>query len=52
MPVIGLNTLKLLNKYNYEGVFVEKENLIIIEKKQVIKYCNDNSLFITGVEKV
>ena len=52
VPVIGLNTLKLINKYNYEGVFVEKENLIIIEKKQVIKYCNDNSLFITGVEKV
>ena len=25
VPVIGLKTLKLLKKYDYEGVFVEKE---------------------------
>ena len=51
VPVIGINTLKLLKKYNYEGVFLEKEKLIILDKNQVVKYCNNNSLFISSVKK-
>ena len=39
-------------KYNYEGVFIEKEKLIILEKDQVIKFCNKNSLFISCVKKI
>ena len=52
VPVIGLKTLKLLKKYNYEGIFVEKEKSIILDKDKVIKYCNNNSLFISGVKKI
>jgi DUF1009 family protein len=44
--------LKLLKKYNYEGIFVEKEKSIILDKDKVIKYCNNNSLFISGVKKI
>ena len=52
VPVIGLKTFKLLKKYDYDGVFVEKNNLIILEKDQVIKFCNNNSLFISSVKKI
>ncbi|PPR46560.1 MAG: hypothetical protein CFH19_01185 [Alphaproteobacteria bacterium MarineAlpha5_Bin9] len=51
IPVIGLNTVKLIKKYNYEGIFLEKNKLIIIEKDKVIKYCDNNSLFISSVNK-
>ena len=52
IPVIGLKTFKLLKKYDYEGIFVEKKNLIILEKEQVIEFCNNNSLFISSVKKI
>ena len=52
VPVIGLKTFKLLKKFDYEGVFVEKNNLIILEKDQVIEFCNNNSLFISSVKKI
>ena len=52
VPVIGLKTFKLLKKYDYAGIFVEKKNLIILEKDQVINFCNSNSLFISSVNKI
>ena len=52
LPVIGLDTVKLLKKYNYEGMFLEKNNCILLEKTQVIDYCNKHSLFIFGVNKI
>ena len=52
LPVIGLNTVQLLKKYDYEGIFVEREKLIIIDKEECIKFCNNNSLFISSVKKI
>ena len=52
IPVIGFNTVKLLKLYNYEGAFLEKERCIIIDKKKVIDYCNQNSLFLSGIDKI
>ena len=52
LPVIGLNTAKLLKKYDYEGMFVEKNHCIILERNAVINYCNNNSLFISGINKI
>ena len=52
LPVIGLDTVKLLSKYNYDGIYLEKKHCIILEKSEVINYCNNNSLFISGVEKI
>ena len=51
VPVIGYKTLKLLKKYDYEGVFIEKNSLILLDKSKCISFANDNSLFISGVKK-
>ena len=51
VPVIGLNTVKIIKKYNYEGVFLEKNKCIILEKERVIKFCNLNNLFISSTIK-
>ena len=52
LPVIGLNTVKLLKKYDYEGIFLEKNNCILLERKEVVNYCNKHSLFMSGVNKI
>ena len=51
IPVIGLDTVINIYKNNYEGVFLEKNRCIIIEKDEVIKYCNQNKIFIASVKK-
>ena len=51
IPVIGLNTVKLLKKYDYEGVFIDKNKCIILDKNEVIKFCNEKKLFISNVVK-
>ena len=52
LPAIGLNTIKNLKKYNYDGLFIEKNNCIIIEKDKVINFCNQNNLFLATVQKI
>ena len=51
LPTIGINTLKLLNKYHYEGIFIQKKYCIVINKDQVIDYANKNNLFISNIIK-
>jgi len=51
IPVIGLNTVMNLKKNNFEGVFLEKNKCIIIDKSEVIKYSNQNRIFIASVKK-
>ena len=51
IPVIGLKTVKNLLKYNYEGIYLETNKCIIIDKEKVIKFCNSNSIFIATVDK-
>ena len=49
-----MNLLKdVLNikKYNYEGIFLEKNKCIILEKERVIKFCNLNNIFISSTIK-
>ena len=50
IPLIGLQTIKNLKKYNYDGIFLEKNKCLIINKKKVIKYANVNKIFITSVK--
>ncbi len=50
VPLIGLQTIKNLKKFDYEGVFLEKYKCLIINKKQVTEYANQNKLFISSVE--
>ena len=49
LPTIGIKTIKLLKKYHYEGIFIQKKYCIIIEKDKVIKFANKNNLFIAGI---
>ena len=50
IPLIGLNTIKNLKKYNYDGVYLQKNKCLILDKKQIINFANENNLFISSVE--
>ena len=52
IPTIGLETLKLLKKYDYEGIFLEINKCLIINKVEVIKYANSNNLFMSTISKI
>ncbi len=50
IPSIGLETIKQIKKYDYEGIFLEKNKCLIIDKERVIEYANINKLFVASVE--
>ncbi len=50
IPLIGLQTLHNLKKYNYEGIFLEKNKCLILDKENVIKYANENKIFISNID--
>ncbi len=52
IPLIGLQTIINLKKYNYEGVFLEKNKCLIIDKDRVVKYANQNKIFISSVDLI
>ena len=52
LPTIGLDTVKILLNCNYEGVFIEKNNCVIIDKDKIIDFCNQNKLFFSTVKKI
>ena len=49
LPTIGLNTIKLIKKYDYEGIFIQKKYCLIIDKEKVIKFANNNNIFISSI---
>ena len=51
IPVIGLKTVKLLKKHDFEGIFLEKDKCIVLQKKEVIEFCNKNKLFVLTIIK-
>ena len=38
IPVIGIETVKKLKEYDYDGVFLEKNKCMIIDKDEVINF--------------
>lgn len=52
IPLIGLETIKNLKKFNYEGIFLEKSKCLIIDKNKVIEYANKNKIFISSVDLI
>ncbi len=50
IPTIGLKTIKNLKKFNYEGIFLEKNKCLIIDKEKVAEYANKNKIFIVSVD--
>ena len=52
IPTIGLDTIINLHKYQYEGVFLEKDKCIILNKDEVKNYAEVNNIFISAVNKI
>ena len=52
IPSIGLDTLINLKNFNYEGIFLEKNKCIILNKDQVKNYAEKNNIFISAVNKI
>ena len=51
IPAIGIQTLRYLKEYNYEGIFLEKDKCLILNKEEVINFCNLNKIFISTIVK-
>lgn len=45
-PTIGIHTIKNLAKYNYSGVAIQRETVIIVEEEQTVKLANEHKIFI------
>jgi Uncharacterized protein conserved in bacteria len=52
IPTIGTKTVELLIENDYEGVFIEKQNCLIIDKDETINLANSKNLFISTFEKI
>ena len=49
LPTVGLNTLKLINELGLDGIILENKKAFLVDKKKMIKYANQNNLFIYGI---
>jgi hypothetical protein len=50
LPVIGLQTIEQLNKYDIGGIAVEAGGILLIEREAVIKMADDTGKFIIGMK--
>jgi len=51
IPTIGEKTIKLLKDCNYEGVYLEKDSCLIIDKEKTIDLANQYKVFISTCNK-
>jgi len=49
IPTIGINTIHLLKKFGYEGVFLKKNKCIILDKIEVKKFADKSKIFISAI---
>ena len=52
IPTIGEQTVKLLKDCDYEGVYLEKDSCLIIDKKKTIDLANQYKVFISTCNKI
>ena len=52
IPTIGEKTINLLNQNDYEGVFLEKNQCIILDKQKTIDLANQSKIFISTCSKI
>ena len=52
IPAIGVNTVKLLKDCNYEGVYLEKDRCLIIDKEKTLDLANQYKVFISTCNKI
>jgi hypothetical protein len=50
LPVIGLQTIEQLNKYEIGGIAVEAGGILLIEREEVITLANKTGKFIIGIK--
>ena len=39
-----------IKKYNYEGIYLQKNKCLIMDKEKIIDYANNNKLFVSSVD--
>ena len=49
LPVIGMQTIHLVKEIGLKGIAIENRSSFISDKERVIKYANDNNIFIYGL---
>ena len=49
LPAIGMQTMHLVNEIGLCGIAIENRSSFISDKERVIKYANDNNIFIYGL---
>ena len=49
LPTVGLNTLRLINELGLDGIILQDKKAFLVDKKKMIKYANQNNLFIYGI---
>lgn len=52
IPTIGIETINLLIKNQYEGIYLEKNNCLIIDKQKTIELADQNKIFISTCNKI
>jgi len=52
IPTIGEKTIRLLKNCNYEGLYVEKDKCLIIDKEKTIDLANQYKIFISTCNKI
>lgn len=52
IPTIGEQTIMLLKENDFEGIFLEKNKCLIIEKHKTINLANQNNIFISTCSKI
>ena len=52
IPTIGQKTVKLLKDHGYEGMYLEKNSCLIIDKEKTIDLANQYKLFISTCNKI
>ena len=52
IPTIGENTVRLLKDFDYEGLYIEKDSCLIIDKEKTIDLANQYKIFISTCNKI
>ena len=52
IPTIGVQTINLLIANDYEGIYLEKNKCLILEKEKTIDLANQNNIFISTCYKI
>ena len=52
IPTIGENTIRLLKDFDYEGLYLEKDRCLIIDKEKTIDLANQFKIFISTCNKI